>query len=65
MTWFEGKKTYVLAAIMALINFVCVMGWFCFTAQQLIALDGFLGALGLVFLRSGVAKVQESVDTMQ
>jgi len=65
MSWFDGKRTYILAAIMALVNFVCVMGWFCFTAQQLIAFDGMLLAITLIFMRSSVARVQSTVDTVQ
>jgi len=59
ITWLEGKKTYIVGAIMALLNFICVMDWFCFTSQQLIALDGFLAAVALVALRAGVAKAEQ------
>jgi hypothetical protein len=68
VTWFEGKRTYVIGAVMAAINFICAMNWYCLNSQQLIALDGFLAALGLIFMRSSVAKVQntasETQDTM-
>jgi len=65
MTWFEGHRTYIIAGAMAIINFICVMGWFCFTAQQLLALDGMMGAIGLIFVRASVAKVQNAVEKSQ
>jgi hypothetical protein len=65
MSFLEGHRTHIIAGAMAIINFVCVMGWFCFTPQQLIAIDGMLGAIALIFMRSSVAKVQDAVANVQ
>ncbi len=50
----EGKKTYITAAILALVAFAQTMGWL--TQDQYELLVGLLGSLGLAALRAGVAK---------
>ena len=65
MSWFDGKKSYIILAIMAVMNFACVMKWFCLTPEQLLALNGMLVAIALIFMRSSVAKVQDAVANVQ
>ena len=52
-----NRKTYIIAALIAVANLVIAMGWVTVTPDQLIAINGVLGALGLGFLRAGVAKL--------
>ena len=50
----EGKKTYVVAGLMALANFVLQAG---FISQEIYqAFLGFLTAAGFATLRAGVSK---------
>lgn len=51
---FQGKKTYITAAVMALVTFARGMGWI--DTQQYELIMGLLAALGISALRSGVEK---------
>lgn len=51
---FEGKKTYITAAVMALVTFARGAGWL--EQQQYELILGLLGSLGLAALRAGVSK---------
>ena len=51
---FEGKKTYIIAALIALAVFAKQLGWI--DQQTLDALYGILGAGGLAALRAGIDK---------
>lgn len=61
-TWLEGKKTYLVGVLMALLNFAQIMHWLTLTPEQLDGLNAVLAALGLVALRAGVSKA-EPVET--
>jgi hypothetical protein len=52
-----GKKTYITAAVMALVTFARAMGWL--DDQAYAALEGLLAALGLATLRAGVSKASQ------
>lgn len=49
-----GKKTYLIAALIAVATFAKAMGWIDQTTYELIL--GLLGAGGLAALRAGVTK---------
>jgi hypothetical protein len=51
---FAGKKTYITAALMAVITFARGVGWL--DPQQYELVLGLLGSLGLAALRAGVSK---------
>jgi hypothetical protein len=53
----NGKKTYIIAAIMALGAFARGMGWL--EQDQFELLLSLAGSLGLAALRAGVAKAGE------
>lgn len=48
-----GKKTYIVAVVIALASFAVAMGWL--SQEQYQVILGLLGSLGLAALRSGVA----------
>ncbi len=52
---FNGSKTYICAAGLALATFAKVMGWIDESVYNLLA--GLFGAGGLAALRSGISKV--------
>ncbi len=54
MGWLQGKKTYIVAALVAAATFAHSVGWIDDTLFQ--ALLGLLGAGGLAALRAGVTK---------
>lgn len=54
---FTGKKTYFMAALMALGAFARGMGWL--QQDQFELLMGIAGSLGLAALRAGVSKTSE------
>ena len=49
----KGKRTYIVAVLMVLLNGVLAMGWI--TQEQFLAIQGILAGLGLASLRSGIA----------
>lgn len=51
---FSGKKTHITAVLMAVATAAQVMGYL--TVEQFASLMGFLNAMGLSTLRSGVTK---------
>lgn len=50
----NGRKTYIIAVIIALLNLAVAFGWI--SPENLAQINMVLGALGLGALRSGVAK---------
>jgi len=50
----EGKKTYIVAVVMAVVNLAVAFGWI--TPENLTAINTVLVALGLGAIRAGVAK---------
>lgn len=52
--WLQGKKTYLIAILIAVLNFAVAMEWL--TVDQLDQINLILGALGLGALRAGVNK---------
>jgi hypothetical protein len=52
-----GKKTYIMAAIMALGAFARGMGWM--QQEQFEILMGLAGSMGLASLRAGVSRTEE------
>jgi hypothetical protein len=54
MTMLDGKKTYIMAAILSLGTFALVMGWL--SKEQYEIILGLFGPLGLAALRAGVAR---------
>lgn len=55
MSWFDGKKTYLVAAVALIYLVGSDLGWWPLNQEVL----GILGALGLASLRAGVAKIQK------
>jgi hypothetical protein len=53
----NGKKTYIVAAVMALGAFARAMGWLDQSQFELLLSLG--GSMGLAALRSGVSKTSE------
>jgi hypothetical protein len=53
----NGKKTYIMAAVMALMAFARGMGWM--DQNQFELLLSVAGSMGLAALRSGVSKASE------
>jgi len=55
--FFNGKKTYIAAVITAGFNLAMAFGWLGeITAIQVIAIEGFLGAVLGVTIRLGISK---------
>ena len=50
----DGKKTYVIAVVTAVLNLAVAFGWL--SVDNLTQINVVLGALGLGALRSGVSK---------
>ena len=51
----EGRKTYIVAVVMALLNLAVAFGWI--TPDHLPQINFVLTALGFGALRSGISKV--------
>ena len=52
----SGRKTYLIAVIAVVLNFLVYMKWI--TVDQLNVINSALGFLGLAALRSGISKVE-------
>ena len=52
----EGKKTYLVAAVIAGATFAKLVGWI--TEEEYQGFVGFLGAIGLYTIRSAVRKLE-------
>ncbi len=52
----EGKKTYIVGAVMILLTIAKGQGWI--TADTYAEVTGILAGLGLWTLRAGISKVQ-------
>lgn len=52
-----GKKTYIMAAVMALGVFARALGWL--EQEQFEVLLGLTGSMGLAALRAGVSRTSE------
>lgn len=50
-----GKKTYIVAAVLAIVNFGVAMGWI--SPENLEQINVILVALGLGAIRAGINKV--------
>lgn len=50
----DGKKTYIIAVVTAVLNLAVAFGWL--SVDNLTQINVVLGALGLGALRSGVSK---------
>ena len=50
----QGKKTYIVAFIMAVLNFSVAVGWI--SPENLEAINYVLVALGIGAVRAGIAK---------
>jgi hypothetical protein len=48
----EGKKTYIVAIVMAVLNFAVAMNWL--SPQHLTAINFVLTALGFTALKAGI-----------
>lgn len=57
----NGKKTYIMAAVLALASFATAMGWL--TKDQYEVIAGLLGSMGLAALRAGVSKCDSEKST--
>jgi len=51
---FDGKKSYIVAALIAITTFVYAMGWI--NEGAYVAILGVLGASGIAALRSAIKK---------
>ena len=56
ISFLEGKKTYITAALFAIFNFGVALGWWTPDNHIITLIDGLLASLGLSFLRMGVTK---------
>lgn len=56
ITFFSGKKTYVVGIIGAIINLLLVFGVFILTPEQLMAIEGLIVAVMGVTIRLGISK---------
>ncbi len=56
LTFLNGKKTYIVAALFGIFNFGVAMQWWTPDNSLVTTIDSLLGALGLSFLRAGVTK---------
>ena len=54
LSWLDGKKTYIVVVIGAVLNVAVAFGWI--TPDNLEAINAVLVALGLGALRAGVSK---------
>lgn len=52
----SGKKTYLVAGLIAVATFAQLAGWI--TENEFQTFVGFLGALGLYTLRDGIRKLE-------
>lgn len=52
----SGKKTYIIAGLLAVITFAKVMGWL--SNEQTEVIYGFLAALGIYSVRSAISKLE-------
>ena len=50
----QGKKTYIVAIVLAVLNLAVAFNWI--NTSQLVEINWVLGALGLGALRSAVSK---------
>lgn len=55
LAFLEGKKTYIVAVVLAVLNLAVAFGWI--TPDHLNQINVVLAALGLSALRAGVEKV--------
>ena len=55
LNFLDGKKTYIVAFLAAVLNFAVAVGWL--SVEDLQQINVVLGALGLASLRAGVNKV--------
>lgn len=56
LNWLSGKKTYIVAVVLALVNVGVAMGWI--SPENLEQINVVLVALGLGALRASVSKVE-------
>ena len=56
INFLQGKKTYIVAFVLAVLNFAVAVNWI--TVDQLNQINAILVGLGLVALRAGVNKVE-------
>ena len=54
ITWLKGKKTYIVAVVLAVLNLAVAFNWV--SPDHLAQINTVLAALGLGALRSAVAK---------
>jgi hypothetical protein len=52
----SGKKTYIIAVIIAVLNFAVAMGWL--SVEMIDQINLILVSLGLGSLRAGISKVE-------
>ena len=56
ISFLKGKKSYTTAVVIALITLLQSFNLLTLTPDQLVAVLGFLGAIGLITLRAGMNK---------
>lgn len=56
INFLDGKKTYLLAILVAVLNLAVASGWI--SPAHIDQINMVLGALGVAALRAGVAKTQ-------
>lgn len=56
LSMLDGKRTYTTTFVMALFNFLNIMGWVNLTTEQTASINGLLVAAIALFLRKGVKK---------
>lgn len=56
LDWLSGKKTYVVAILLAVFDVGVTFGWWTFDNAVVQAVNALLAAFGLGFLRAGVTK---------
>jgi hypothetical protein len=56
LDWLNGKKTYIVAILLAVFDIGVAVGWWPVDSAVWQSVNAILAAFGLAFLRAGVAK---------
>lgn len=56
LDFLNGKKTYIVAILLAVFDVGVAFGWWTFDSAVIQAVNALLAAFGLGFLRAGVTK---------
>ncbi len=60
--WLKGKKTYMVGGGLVALGIAICAGWAQLSPEQMAGAVSLLMGVGQMFLRAGVAEVQEKVE---